>query len=381
MTDFSGLAIAGRIATPNDSDWDQARPGLEPRRRPAPERRRLRRERRRHRRGGPLRRRERAAGLRPGDRPRRRRPRLAGGRDPDQDRADARDRDRRRGADGAGRGRRALGRAGRSRPAARPQRPARLLPRRRRRRLPPRRRPQLVRPPVRLRLQPAAGDRAGHRRRRARGRSTPRTSPTSSGRCAAAAAISPSSSPSTSTSSRSPTPTAARFIFPGAVGAEAVRIWRDWAAGVGENVTSVVRFLRPPDIPDVPEPLRGTPLLTIDGACIGSREEGEAAFAPLLEIGEPMMNTFDQVPPAGALPDPHGPRAAGPRPRPPPRPARAARRGDRGLRLAGGPGLRHAAAADRDPPAGRRPRRGRTRTAAPSPTSTPGSRCSGSGCR
>lgn len=91
---------------------------------------------------------------------------------------------------------------------------------------------------------------------------------------------------------------AGAYIFPGAVGAEAVRIWRDWAAGVGENVTSVVRFLRPPDIPDVPEPLRGTPLLTIDGACIGSREEGEAAFAPLLEIGEPMMNTFDQVPPA-----------------------------------------------------------------------------------
>jgi FAD/FMN-containing dehydrogenase len=91
---------------------------------------------------------------------------------------------------------------------------------------------------------------------------------------------------------------AGAFLFPGAVGAEAVRIWRDWAAGVGENVTSVVRFLRPPDIPDVPEPLRNTPLLTIDGASIGSREEGEAAFAPLLEIGEPMMNTFDQVPPA-----------------------------------------------------------------------------------
>jgi FAD/FMN-containing dehydrogenase len=91
---------------------------------------------------------------------------------------------------------------------------------------------------------------------------------------------------------------AGAFLFPGAVGAEAVRIWRDWAAGVGENITSVVRFLRPPDVPDVPEPLRNTALLTIDGACIGSREEGEAAFAPLLEIGEPIMNTFDQVPPA-----------------------------------------------------------------------------------
>jgi hypothetical protein len=91
---------------------------------------------------------------------------------------------------------------------------------------------------------------------------------------------------------------AGAFLWPAAVGADAVRIYRDWAAGVGDNVTSVVRFLTPPDIPDVPEPLRGTPLLTIDGACIGSREEGEAAFAPLLEIGEPMMSTFDQVPPA-----------------------------------------------------------------------------------
>ena len=91
---------------------------------------------------------------------------------------------------------------------------------------------------------------------------------------------------------------AGAFLWPAAVGADAVRIYRDWAAAVGENVTSVVRFLTPPDIPDVPEPLRGTPLLTIDGACIGNREEGEAAFAPLLEIGEPMMSTFDQVPPA-----------------------------------------------------------------------------------
>jgi len=91
---------------------------------------------------------------------------------------------------------------------------------------------------------------------------------------------------------------AGAFLWPAAVGADAVRLYRDWAAGAGENVTSVVRFLTPPDVPDVPEPLRGTPLLTIDGACIGSREEGEAAFAPLLEIGEPMMSTFDQVPPA-----------------------------------------------------------------------------------
>ncbi|HEU4706481.1 MAG TPA: FAD-binding oxidoreductase [Solirubrobacterales bacterium] len=89
---------------------------------------------------------------------------------------------------------------------------------------------------------------------------------------------------------------AGALLFPAEVGADAVRLYRDWAATVSEDVTSVVRFLRPPDVPDVPEPLRNKPLLTIDGACIGDREAGEAAFAPLREIGEPIVDTFAQVP-------------------------------------------------------------------------------------
>jgi len=89
------------------------------------------------------------------------------------------------------------------------------------------------------------------------------------------------------------------LLFPAAVGAEAVRAYRDWAAGVGDEVTSVVRFVTPPPIPDVPEPLRGTPLLTIDGACIGDEAAGREAFAPLYEIGEPIMDTFEQMPTAG----------------------------------------------------------------------------------
>jgi FAD/FMN-containing dehydrogenase len=92
---------------------------------------------------------------------------------------------------------------------------------------------------------------------------------------------------------------AGALLFPAAVGADAVRIYRDWAADIGEEVTSVVRFLTPPPIPDVPEPLRGTPLLTIDGACIGDEAAGRAAFAPLYEIGEPIMDTFAQMPSAG----------------------------------------------------------------------------------
>ncbi len=93
---------------------------------------------------------------------------------------------------------------------------------------------------------------------------------------------------------------AGALLYPAALGAEAVRVYRDWAASVSEDVTSVVRFIRPPDLPDVPEPLRNTPLLTIDGAFIGSQGEGEAALAPLrASLGEPIMDTFGQIPAEG----------------------------------------------------------------------------------
>jgi hypothetical protein len=93
---------------------------------------------------------------------------------------------------------------------------------------------------------------------------------------------------------------AGALLYPAALGAEAVRTYRDWAASLSDDVTSVVRFIRPPDVPDVPEPLRNTPLLTIDGACIGSEAEGKATIDRLrASLGEPMIDTFGQIPAEG----------------------------------------------------------------------------------
>jgi hypothetical protein len=92
---------------------------------------------------------------------------------------------------------------------------------------------------------------------------------------------------------------AGALLFPAAVGADAVRAYRDWTQTLPDEVTSIVRFLRPPPVPDVPEALRDVPLLTIDAACIGSREEGERLIAPLREIGDPIVDTFGQIPAAG----------------------------------------------------------------------------------
>jgi hypothetical protein len=92
---------------------------------------------------------------------------------------------------------------------------------------------------------------------------------------------------------------AGALVLPAELGADAVRAYRDWAAAVPDEVTSIVRFLRPPPLPDVPEPLRDRPLLTLGAACIGGREEGERTIAPLREIAEPIMDTFDQIPATG----------------------------------------------------------------------------------
>lgn len=92
---------------------------------------------------------------------------------------------------------------------------------------------------------------------------------------------------------------AGALLFPAEVGVEGVRRYLDWAATAPEEVGSTMRLLQLPPIPDVPEPLRGQKLLGIAAACIGSKEEGEKVIAPLREIGEPVMDTFDQIPAPG----------------------------------------------------------------------------------
>jgi FAD binding domain len=89
------------------------------------------------------------------------------------------------------------------------------------------------------------------------------------------------------------------LLFPADAGADGVRAYRDWTASVPDRVSSMLRFLNLPPIPDVPEPLRGKSLLAVWAACIGSEDEGREAVAPLREIGEPLMDTFAQIPTSG----------------------------------------------------------------------------------
>jgi hypothetical protein len=89
---------------------------------------------------------------------------------------------------------------------------------------------------------------------------------------------------------------AGMIVLPAETGASGIRAYRDWTETIPDEVTSIIRFLRPPQRPDVPEAIRDRPLLTMAAACIGSEAEGKEAIAPLREIGEPIKDTFAQIP-------------------------------------------------------------------------------------
>jgi hypothetical protein len=89
------------------------------------------------------------------------------------------------------------------------------------------------------------------------------------------------------------------LLFPPDVTEAGLRRYRDWTAEAPEEVGSMVRMLNLPPIPDIPEEIRGKKWLAITACCIGSKEEGEKLIAPLREIGEPAMDAFDQMPAPG----------------------------------------------------------------------------------
>ena len=86
---------------------------------------------------------------------------------------------------------------------------------------------------------------------------------------------------------------------------EVFRRYRDWAASAPAEVTSSVRLLTPPPIPDVPEFMRGRPLVTVTAAYSGPAAEGEELLRPLREAAPSLVDSYATIP-AAALCGIHG---------------------------------------------------------------------------
>ena len=88
---------------------------------------------------------------------------------------------------------------------------------------------------------------------------------------------------------------AGSLLFPLARAAEILAAYEVWTRHLDESVTSCIRLLRLPPLPELPEPLRGNAFVMIDGAIDAPAEVAERLLAPLRALG-PVMDAFGTMP-------------------------------------------------------------------------------------
>ncbi|MFI0357072.1 hypothetical protein [Actinomadura sp. 9N407] len=75
------------------------------------------------------------------------------------------------------------------------------------------------------------------------------------------------------------------LYFPAEATTEVLHAYADWARNVPEEMASSILMAQIPDIPDVPEPLRGRFVTHLRIAYSGDAAEGERPLRPLRDLG------------------------------------------------------------------------------------------------
>jgi FAD/FMN-containing dehydrogenase len=102
------------------------------------------------------------------------------------------------------------------------------------------------------------------------------------------------------------------LIWPWEQSEQVLPRWAEWVETVPDDVTSVGRILQLPDLPMIPEPIRGRQIVVVEAAYLGDEAGGAELLRPLRELA-PEIDTFAAVPPAGLArlhADPEGPTPA-----------------------------------------------------------------------
>ena len=88
---------------------------------------------------------------------------------------------------------------------------------------------------------------------------------------------------------------AGMFLYPFERAGEVLRAWRDWTLTAPDDVTTSMRLLHLPPLPELPDFLRGRSVAVIDGAFAGSAASGAEAVAALRALG-PELDTWGMIP-------------------------------------------------------------------------------------
>jgi FAD binding domain len=94
---------------------------------------------------------------------------------------------------------------------------------------------------------------------------------------------------------------AGQLMWPMEQARAVVTAYRDWTADLPESVTSAVKLVRFPPLPQLPPPLRGRSLVVVALANRGDEAEGERLVAPLRAAAPPELDTLASMPATGLV--------------------------------------------------------------------------------
>ena len=90
---------------------------------------------------------------------------------------------------------------------------------------------------------------------------------------------------------------AGAMFFPFEQAGPVLRAWAELLPTLPDEMMTWAKLLQFPDMPDVPEPMRGRAFTVVFGAYLGDEAAGRALLRPVRDL-EPAMDTFAVVPPA-----------------------------------------------------------------------------------
>jgi FAD/FMN-containing dehydrogenase len=93
-----------------------------------------------------------------------------------------------------------------------------------------------------------------------------------------------------------PTVFAGPMFYPGELAGEILRFYRDWVGSAPDELTTVISLATAPPAPFLPEEAHGKPIVVVPCMYSGSVSDGEAAAAPLRQLGEPIADLMGPMP-------------------------------------------------------------------------------------